>query len=85
MDHSQLRDLDMVKDPDRWPQWPILPLKRGDQNEEIGFLVASGIPTVYLKNIWALKPGPMRDQLEGVSNLGYSTFEELISDGWRVD
>lgn len=36
-DHDmEMRDLEMMKDPRRWPAWPLLPLKHRREKEPNG-------------------------------------------------
>jgi len=82
-------DKDMILSPVSWPRWPVLPLKRGDvfSNGGTGFLIASREPwsAVYLTNMYELKAGPIRPQLENVEKITYSSIDALIDDGWVVD
>jgi hypothetical protein len=45
------RSLEFIADPERWPAWPVLPLKHhdGDGNVEAGFCITPDFPTVVLK------------------------------------
>jgi hypothetical protein len=75
-----------------WPLWPVLPMKhirRGDEDfegEGCAVMVA-GIrpPRVYLKNLYDLKTGPLKDQLEGVKYIEFETVEDLVRAGWIGD
>lgn len=75
------RDLDMLKDPDNWPNWPVLPVVRR-QKGQTETAVVSEIGTtgrLYIRrgaNLFdrANWPGP-----EEV------TAEQVIEEGWEVD
>jgi hypothetical protein len=74
------QDLLMMQDPDEWPLWPQLPLKRrGYPGERSGFLVAIPElkPIVYLGNVGTV--------VENRQFKVYSGFGELVEDGWLVD
>ena len=77
------RDAAMCQEPDRWSQWPLLPLKRVSDSEA-GFLVDNGEPRVYLGNIFMLFSGPLAPQLEGLKVIQYISFKVLVDD-WAVD
>lgn len=74
------KNLDMVQNPDRWPIWPILPMKKvTDGQLEAGFFYNAHLNdnTVqfYVGNIHELPRA-------GLTNL---TPEQVIDLGWRVD
>lgn len=80
----QERDLQMMQEPQRWPAYPRLPLKRtqGGGWPELGFLqCVSGVvpPIVYLGNIYDHLSVQQLERLE------YSGFHELQEAGWVVD
>lgn len=75
----------MVRDPDQWPQWPVLPMKNREQREHgspaIGFLQDTGIaePVVlYHGNIF----DGGRDDL---ATTVFQTVDDLLGAGWVVD
>lgn len=75
----------MILDEDRWPNWPILPLKRGiDNKTNVGCLVArtDGKPLrVVLENMFGnLSAAVAEDQY-----CEYATVDDLLADGWVVD
>lgn len=78
-------DLQMMQDPDEWPYWPQLPLKRRFRDKPrkpgpmYGFLVAIPElrPIVFVGLIGAVQ--------ENRPTIEYSSFEELLEDGWLVD
>jgi hypothetical protein len=71
---EESNDLQFMKDPDRWPRWPLLPVKRGTQ---MGLMLEH--PRVYLRNLWDSTP------LADVESIKYDTYESVIADGWIVD
>jgi len=83
---DQRRELDLVNDEDRWPHWPVLPVKRYREGDmpDLGVIVA-GRSTVYLVNLFQLQTGPLGPQLEGVEKRDYANREALIADGWIGD
>jgi hypothetical protein len=78
-------ELDMMKNPNKWPQWPVLPLIRRTRGESPGY---EGILfddpkvrfTVYHGNIF-MDLG----HLESCPQKVYASFEEILADGWAVD
>jgi hypothetical protein len=77
-----MTDLEMMKHPEEWPILNILPLKRRSFpgvlgfGYEIGYIIADKGPTVFLANI--LDPNPEKFRT-------YSSFEDIVEDGWTVD
>jgi hypothetical protein len=80
------RDLEMAKNPNRWPVWPQLPLKRiRDGNLECGRLIERGgiftppriEPVVYFGTIFE----PTKD----AEKITYQDLSAIFDDGWRVD
>lgn len=73
----------------KWPRWPYLPMKRGDQNSDLGFLYADNATDkdgvkLYRTNIFAwadMTP----EQRKVVEVLEYPTVGALLNDGWRID
>lgn len=82
------QDLEMMQDPDEWPRFPHLPLKRrqtGDSARyQSGFLEA----LTYLLGE-APKPVVWLGSLDSIQHdrqkIEYSNFGELVEDGWLVD
>lgn len=75
------QDLEMMQDPDEWPLWPQLPLKKRSDwpQPRAGFLVAIPElkPIVFIGVVGTVKQD--RPRIE------YSSFGELVEDGWLVD
>ena len=75
------KHLEMMKDEDRWPVWPFLPLKRGEFSRgEVGILVAGMGPLVHMVNLFETA-----NKLRDCQKAEYTSFEQLVSDGWVVD
>lgn len=75
-------DKAFILDPDKWPHWPVLPVKRiKDTQMDLGCLLDTGKIIVVLSNMWALKNTPISEQ----KSITYRTVDELLADGWRVD
>jgi len=70
--------------PDLWPQWPYLPLKRYPEDNtapQFGYLLDVGGPErfcIFLGNMFAAKPATDIRQT-------YTSFQEIVDDGWEVD
>lgn len=75
-----------LKDPNLWPRWPILPLKRYVETDGWGMPFETGYvygdpqwPLQILGgNIWAPKP---EDPILGT----YETVDSVLDAGWVVD
>lgn len=92
--HSRADHLKMMRDPNRWPCWPLLPLhhrtraaKDGSGGRELGFLVEAGMrgeaaPKVY---IGLIQFGLMGQRLSELPTEEFPTLEALVDDGWEVD
>lgn len=84
-------DLKLMKDSTYWAIWPILPVKKIPNNGEMpefGFLLATGKPVVYLKNMFDLQDlgiKTIKEITEKVEGKEYPSFEDIINDGWIVD
>lgn len=84
-------DLTLMKDPTLWARWPILPVKKIPDNGEMpefGFLLATGKPIVYIKNMYDLQDmgiTTVKDVMEKVEGKEYPNFKGIIDDGWIVD
>lgn len=80
------RDRNMMKNPNNWPMWPLLPLKNHRDCEpgqlpRIGVLVAPHAGDVRFlpdKNVQDVTT----DDLAGVPQ---ADVDELLDDGWVVD
>ena len=86
---ERAENLKLMKSPDKWLCWPILPVKRVIVKTEmpaIGFMLATGEPVVYLKNMYDLKGGSsVKDIMENTPSKRYENFEEILNDGWLAD
>jgi len=72
------KEVNMMSTPNKWPAWPMLPLKRGSS---IGFLFDNDKvkTTVFLGNIFCGKAPSTLPKME------YTSYEAIYNDGWRVD
>lgn len=84
----RVEDLAMLKKPAQWPMWPMLPLKR--RSKIIGELPDSGVLLdlrnairVYLENIYSLKTSDKT--IAETPFKEYTSFDELLDDGWEID
>ena len=76
--------LNAFKNPDTWPYWPFLPVKRckGKGMPECSVLMADGKQlTVIHVNMYDLRG----KDLTKVPQQIYSSHEEMVADGWEVD
>lgn len=90
---SEMSDLDMMKNPGLWPQWPVLPVKRyreRGQMPDCAVLIDAGEPqpTVFQINPYDIPAGDLRENIINnpkVKHTKYDTLEALMADGWMVD
>lgn len=82
--HERDMNLRFMKSSDKWPRWPLLPIKqRGEPGfPNVGFLVCGAGPVVHRGAIFAVNPG---DRWDSFSREMYESFEALYAAGWRVD
>lgn len=85
-------NLAMMKGPKTWGIWPVLPIKKvkrtGNEDIQVGFLLAIGKPIVYLRNFLDLKElgiTNIKEVMEKVPGKEYDSFDSLLDDGWIVD
>jgi hypothetical protein len=77
-----IQDAAFMADEDRWPRWPVLPLKRGGEGfPTLGVLVAGQGPTVLELSMFELVP----EKIEKCTQHRYASFEQMVAAGWRVD
>lgn len=78
------RDLAFMRDPDRWPRYPRLPLKRREGDSDLSdphalaLLIADGRPIIYFGNVFATSGTADLERRE------YASFEALAAD-YTVD
>ena len=75
----------MVLNPDRWPRWPLLPLKRTNPKGGMPDCVTLADDPILGKfPVWegTIFDGPLTGRK--VIKV-YQNVDELLADGWRVD
>lgn len=80
-DRSITEHMAFMADPDRWPRWPLLPVKRyKDDTLETGYLIEmkGSKYVVYQNTIFCADP-------RTDAHFRYESFEAIVADGWRVD
>jgi len=72
------RDITFLEDPEKWPMWPVCPIKkRGDDYFDTAFVAENGVRlTLYEGNIYAP---------QDAKPAGVFTAREIIEAGWVVD
>ena len=76
----------LINAPERWPLYPILPMKRrlfGKRHFELGVVVWPDTTTIILGNMCKLPESQMelRKQPQEV----YGSIEFMLQAGWEVD
>lgn len=77
-----MTDKEIITDPDSWPCWPVLPLKRKNnslEDKNLGILLAGKL-TVYHVYMFDIP-----QDLSKEPKTKYNHVDELLADGWRVD
>jgi hypothetical protein len=86
-------DARYMRDPDKWPHWPVLPLVERDvegSQRRSGIMVEQKKgeqPKVWVNAImWQLKDGNLIQQLDAMASevKEYESFEALAQQ-WRID
>lgn len=94
--HSLVEHEEMIKHPDRWPAWPVLPLKRSRRGgtgwPEDGFLLDERLggelkfpATLYHGNIFRLGGPDHEKYLEDLKKEEFASAGAIIAAGWGVD
>lgn len=84
---SYVHDRAMMRNPDNWPVWPYLPLKRGDyslENRNLGILwVGTNGLTVHFCYLFDLPK--TAEEFKALPSQTYESVDEILADGWIVD
>lgn len=83
-----LDDAQMIRDPDRWPAWPFLPLKRRDnslESKNLAVLCADGKDTYTLYHVYLFDLPKSPEGWKNSPQTTYASIEALLQDGWIVD
>ena len=88
---NKQQTLKFIRTPDDWPAWPVLPMRKYSKGEaagrfpEVGFIWADDeAPCVRLGNLYELANQKQLNVID-VPTKSYSSFEEMLEDGWEVD
>jgi len=84
----------MMLDQNRWPCWPVLPVKR--RSSRPGSMPDCGLMTTYpekrwsvvMVNMWQLGTCTVQeiyDNCPPERRYDYASVDELLADGWEVD
>ena len=94
MPKTQLpNDLEFMQDDGRWPNWPLLPVKRptrtpGTMPETCLMVAFAEYRTqVFKLNLFHMPRGPKtwRELLDATESYDYDSLEAVVADGWIVD
>jgi len=90
------RQVGMMQDPDRWPLWPYLPLKRYRPRQDGSF----DLESAYLYDVGVMERGQVtRNEVDVTMHLrsgpGFApktdeqvefvSFTQIVNDGWLGD
>lgn len=85
----EMSDKDIMSNPDTWPCWPYLPVKRKDNSLEkgnLGFLLADQDFADGKFVIWHLYMFKVkREDYDTAKKLEYSSIDDILKDGWIID
>lgn len=84
------QDAAMIREPEEWPRWPQLPLKRSrDGFTELGVMFAVkewlDTPTVFLGGMNEFRGETFTEAVAGHERKEYLDLDGLLDDGWTVD
>ena len=78
-------DLQFMRNPDKWPNWPLLPLKKkGDFHCQYAFITEQVGPPFYLYEGSIYEP-KVTSSLQSLPKKAYLTLQAILDDGWEVD
>ena len=88
MTNRQTEDIEMIRDPNRWPNWPFLPMKQYTNDSEyircrILTPAEEGGYNMYNANLFRLPDNP--EELKKTFVKHYALAEAVVLDGWIVD
>lgn len=93
MDEKEKEEnIQMMKFPGQWPNWPILPIINREK-DTCGILLATRKPIIYEINIWKLRELGLHCisdvesslQQEKIKSIEFKSFEEICNAGWKVN
>ena len=81
---APITDKEFIEDPNLWPYWPLLPMKRHNGVDFQCGLVLQNRPTVVLLgvNIYA---SDRAELLERAPRQSYASIDDMLADGWQID
>jgi hypothetical protein len=81
----------IVNNPETWPNWPVLPVKREFNKDEIGIVTPEFPSTVIMINMWMVRGGLVQENGkafingEEIPTMSYESVDAMFEDGWVVD
>ena len=81
-------DLEMMKDPYKWPCWPFLPLKRRNHDlssKNLGILLDDGKKTRTIYHVYLYALPTTSEGWRTAPQTIYESEEAIRQDGWVVD
>lgn len=89
---AAFNDKAMILDPNKWPSWPFLPLKKGSypslENKRLGVLYHSPVWSdgkVHVVHIYMFAPPKTAAELHASPATVYDSVDAMLADGWIVD
>lgn len=89
-EHTREEELEMMRQPERWPWTTVLPLaRRTPEGKKLGFLWQPSMriscpppePVVYLGDMFSASGKEVTELDKQV----YASLEAVVDDGWEVD
>ena len=75
-------DVVFLGNPDKWPAWPLCPVKGYRNGELVCGAVCEGSLMVVEGNIFS---GWTAETYADAKKWQYDSFEAMVADGWEVD
>lgn len=82
----------MIETPLAWPNWPVLTLKRGSRNDELGLITPDYPSSVIMLNLFQVDKNQLvihqlanDGNVNGVEVKKYESVDAMLADGWIVD
>jgi len=89
-------DAEMIRSYNRWPAWPMLPVKRRNnslEDKNLGVLLSDqahadavkGKGKIIVYHVYLFLPPEGKAGWEAAPKTEYDTVEAMLADGWVVD
>ena len=84
---NMIEQIEFISNPLQWPRWPLLPLRKDDEFEFMGYktgVISANDPTIVrLTNLFMLPP--TIEEFNQIPSEIYPSIASMVKDGWYVD